>query len=57
MPRPISSGGFAGRPSSRWLRRTRQSPPLERINAHVMRRLGVSRRQLFETVEMPVLAR
>lgn len=29
---------------------------LERINAHVMRRLGVSRRQLFETVEMPVLA-
>jgi transposase len=29
---------------------------LERINAHVMRRLGVSRRHLFETVEMPVLA-
>lgn len=29
---------------------------LERINAHVMRRLGVSRRQLFETVEVPVLA-
>src|SRR6202049_266372 len=29
---------------------------LERINAHVMRRLSVSRRQLFETVEMPVLA-
>lgn len=29
---------------------------LERINAHVMRRLGVSRRQLFETVEMAVLA-
>src|SRR4051794_711033 len=29
---------------------------LERINAHVMRRIGVSRRQLFETVEMPVLA-
>lgn len=29
---------------------------LERINAHVMRRLGVSRQQLFETVEMPVLA-
>ena len=29
---------------------------LERINAHIMRRLGVSRRQLFETVEMPVLA-
>lgn len=27
LPRPISSGGFAGRPSSRWLRRTRQSPP------------------------------
>ncbi|MGY4281536.1 hypothetical protein ACVWXO_000756 [Bradyrhizobium sp. LM2.7] len=24
---------------------------LERINAHVMRRIGVSRRQLFETVE------
>ncbi|WP_246516030.1 hypothetical protein [Bradyrhizobium diversitatis] len=29
---------------------------LERINAHVMRRIGVSRRQLFETVERPVLA-
>jgi len=29
---------------------------LERINAHIMRRLSVSRRQLFETVEMPVLA-
>ena len=29
---------------------------LERINAHVMRRLGVSRRHLFETVERPVLA-
>src|ERR1700736_6308968 len=29
---------------------------LERINAHVMRRISVSRRQLFETVEMPVLA-
>ncbi|MGC0389553.1 IS21 family transposase [Bradyrhizobium sp. USDA 241] len=29
---------------------------LERINAHIMRRLGVSRRQLFETVEMSVLA-
>ena len=29
---------------------------LERINAHVIRRLGVSRRQLFETVEMAVLA-
>src|ERR1700721_622401 len=28
---------------------------LERINAHVMRRLGVSPRQLFETVEMAVL--
>lgn len=29
---------------------------LERINAHVMRRLSVSRRQLFETVQMSVLA-
>ncbi len=29
---------------------------LERIDAHVMRRLSVSRRQLFETVEMAVLA-
>src|SRR5260370_6614408 len=29
---------------------------LERINAHVMRRLGVSRRQLLETLAMPVLA-
>lgn len=29
---------------------------LERINDHVMRRLGTSRRQLFETVERPVLA-
>ena len=29
---------------------------LERINAHVMRRLGVSRRHLFETVERPALA-
>lgn len=29
---------------------------VERINAHVMRRLGVSRRHLFETVERPVLA-
>ncbi|WLB88087.1 IS21 family transposase [Bradyrhizobium japonicum USDA 135] len=29
---------------------------LERINAHIMRRLGVSRRQLFETVEMSILA-
>lgn len=29
---------------------------VERINAHIMRRLGVSRRHLFETVEQPVLA-
>lgn len=29
---------------------------VERINAHLMRRLGVSRRHLFETVERPVLA-
>jgi transposase len=29
---------------------------LERINGKVMRRLGVSRRQLFETVEQPALA-
>ncbi|MER9902710.1 hypothetical protein [Mesorhizobium sp. M0130] len=29
---------------------------LDRINDHVMRRLGVSRRQLFETVERPTLA-
>ncbi|WP_284314596.1 IS21 family transposase [Labrys miyagiensis] len=29
---------------------------LERINAHVMRRLGVSRRHLFETIERPALA-
>jgi transposase len=29
---------------------------LERINTHVMRRLGVSRRHLFETVEQPALA-
>lgn len=29
---------------------------VERINAHIMRRLGVSRRHLFETVERPVLA-
>src|SRR5260370_24805566 len=29
---------------------------LERSNAHIMRRLSVSRRHLFETVEMPVLA-
>ena len=29
---------------------------VERINAHVMRRLGVSRRHVFETVERPVLA-
>lgn len=29
---------------------------VECINAHVMRRLGVSRRHLFETVERPVLA-
>ena len=28
---------------------------VERINAHVMRRLGVSRRQLFESVERPAL--
>jgi transposase len=28
---------------------------LDRINDHVMRRLGVSRRHLFETVERPVL--
>lgn len=28
---------------------------LDRINDHVMRRLGVSRRQLFETVERPAL--
>lgn len=28
---------------------------VERINAHIMRRLGVSRRHLFETVERPVL--
>jgi transposase len=29
---------------------------LDRINDHVMRRLGVSRRQVFETVERPALA-
>ncbi|CDX53680.1 hypothetical protein MPL1032_180109 [Mesorhizobium plurifarium] len=29
---------------------------LDRINDHVMRRLGVSRRQLFESVERPTLA-
>ena len=29
---------------------------LDRINGHVMRRLGVSRRHLFETVERPALA-
>jgi transposase len=29
---------------------------LERMNAHVMRRLGVSRRHLFETLERPALA-
>ncbi|MCY1745900.1 hypothetical protein [Ensifer sp. SL37] len=29
---------------------------LERINNHVMRRLGVSRRHLFETVERAALA-
>jgi transposase len=29
---------------------------LERINGRVMRRLGISRHQLFETVELPVLA-
>jgi hypothetical protein len=29
---------------------------LDRINDHVMRRLGVSRRQLFESVERPALA-
>jgi transposase len=29
---------------------------LDRMNAHVMRRLGVSRRHLFETVERPALA-
>jgi hypothetical protein len=29
---------------------------LERINAHVMRRLSISRRHLFETVEVPALA-
>ena len=29
---------------------------LERINDHVMRRLGVSRRHLFETIERPALA-
>jgi transposase len=29
---------------------------LDRINDHVMRRLGVSRRHLFETVERPTLA-
>ncbi|GLS34364.1 integrase [Mesorhizobium albiziae] len=29
---------------------------LDRINDHVMRRLGLSRRQLFETVERPALA-
>ena len=29
---------------------------VERINSHVMRRLGVSRRHLFETLERPALA-
>jgi len=29
---------------------------IERVNAHVMRLLGVSRRHLFETVERPLLA-
>ena len=28
---------------------------LDRINDHVMRRLGVSRRQLFESIERPAL--
>ena len=28
---------------------------MERINAHVMRRLGVSRRELFESIERPAL--
>ncbi len=32
------------------------SAMVERINAHIMRRLGVSRRHLFESVERPVLA-
>ncbi|WP_247390980.1 hypothetical protein [Bradyrhizobium sp. 35] len=45
MPRPISSGGFAAITAA-----------LERINAHVMRRIGVSRGKLFGTVERPVLA-
>ena len=30
---------------------------LDRINGHVMRRLGVSRRDLFETIERPALRR
>ena len=28
---------------------------MERINAHVMRRLGVSRRELFDSIERPAL--
>ena len=44
-PRPTSSAGCGARPSSRSPRPTRRSPAaLERINDHVMRRLGVSRR-------------
>ena len=47
----------ATRPSSRWPRPTRPSPSaLDRINDHVIRRLGVTRRHLFETIERPALA-
>ena len=45
-PRPTSSAGCDGRRSSRSPRPTPRSPSaMERINAHVMHRLGVSRRE------------
>ena len=42
-----------GTPNDRRIKATR--PTVERINAHPMRRLGVSRRALFESIEQPAL--
>ena len=55
-PRPTSSAGCDGRRSSRSPKANAAiATAMERINAHVMRRLGVSRRELFESIERPAL--
>ena len=50
-PRPAATADVLL--ARRGQRRDRRA--MERINAHVMRRLGVSRRELFESIERPAL--